>query len=93
MDKSIVEKSFWDADYQRPFRIRKADLKFCGENNVPLPNQYYLHRLKDNFRMMFCNGTLRETTCAKTGKTIMTSLPEFLDSRILSEEAYLELIR
>jgi hypothetical protein len=92
-DESITQKSFWDEEYQRPFKIRAADLKFCKENNVPLPNQYYLHRIKDNFSTMFCNGELRNTKCAKTGKTVMTSLPEYLGNRILSEEAYVTLIQ
>lgn len=92
VEEKLTEKSFWDNEYSRPFKITKTDLGFCQRNKVPLLNQYYLHRLKDNFRTIFFTGTLRPTTCAKTGKPLLTSLPSVLDGRIVSEEAYLELI-
>lgn len=90
---SITNMIFWDNDYAKPFNIRKTDLKFCQENKVPLNNQYYLHRLKDNFRMIFFSGELRNTKCSKTGEPLKTGIPTLLDSQIISEKAYLEMIR
>lgn len=87
-NSDICEKTFWDEKAQRPFQITAYDLKFSQENNIPLPNQYYIGRIKENFRFMFFNGELRETKCAQTGQKIMTALPKELDSRILSLEAY-----
>jgi len=91
-DPSICKKSFWDPIAKRPFQINAADLKFCQENKVPLPNSYYIRRIKENYRFIFFNGEQRETTCAKTGKTILTTLPPELDNRIISMESYLDMI-
>lgn len=88
----ICQKIFWDEKYQRPFQISEHDLKFCQQNQVPLPNQYYIGRIKENYSFVFFNGELRETQCAETGQKIMTALPQELDSRILSLQAYLKKI-
>lgn len=90
--EEICQKVFWDEQVNKPFQIKTFDLKFCQQNKVPLPNSYYIRRIKENFRMLFFNGELRETSCAKTGKKILTGLPKELDGRILSEEAYLETV-
>ncbi|MDP4007765.1 MAG: hypothetical protein Q8P68_01080 [Candidatus Peregrinibacteria bacterium] len=89
-DETICQKTFWDSIANRPFKITQFDLKFCKARNLPLPNCFYVRRIKENFSLTFCNGTLRETVCSKTGEKIMTGLPQSLDGRILSHEAYLD---
>lgn len=89
-DESICQKTFWDPVAKRQFKITPFDLKFCKARDVPLPNSFYVRRIKENFSLTFCNGTLREATCADTGVKVMTGLPEGLT--ILSDEAYLKRI-
>ena len=72
---------------------RTACLKYCQDNQVPLPNQYYIRRLKENFSFIFFNGELRKTTCVETGKEIETNLPKELDTRILCTKAYLDKVK
>jgi len=72
--EAICDETFWDENVSKPFKIRKADLIFCRENRVPLSNQYYLTRLKENFRMIFFNGELRPAVCAKSAEALMSSL-------------------
>lgn len=90
VDKSICQKTFWDPVYRRAFRIMPFDLEFCKARGVPLPNCFYVRRIKENFSWLFFNGTLRETTCALTGEKIMTGVPTAFDGRIVSKEAYLD---
>ena len=73
---------------KKPFRITPFDLQFARKNRVPLPNSYYIRRIKENFSLIFFIGTLRETTCALTGEKIMTAIPQAFDGRIVSKEAY-----
>mgnify|MGYP001602690920 CR=1 FL=1 len=87
-DESICKKNFWDETMKKPFRITPFDLQFARKNRVPLPNSYYIRRIKENFSLIFFNGTLRETTCALTGEKIMTAIPQAFDGRIVSKEAY-----
>jgi len=89
---NICKKAFWDETAKKPFTILKSDLEFCQRQKIPLPHGYYVPRIKENFAWLFFDGALRETTCAKTGKRVLTTLPAKLDGRILSEEAYLETI-
>lgn len=88
--EDICQQTFWDDKAKRQFQITKIDLDFCLKNKVPLPESFYIRRIKENFALLFCDCELRKTTCAKTGKNILTSLPDYLDGRILSREAYLE---
>jgi len=88
-DESICEKIFWDDKSQHRFKITKEDLKFCQKHKIPLPNTFYIRTIKENMPWMFFDVSLRKTTCAKTGKQTKTTLPSFLDGRILSEETYL----
>jgi len=88
----ICEKIFWDEKSEHRFKITKRDLEFCQTHKIPLPNSFYIRNIKENIPWMFFDVDLRKTTCAKTGKQIFTTLPSFLDKRILSEEAYLETV-
>lgn len=84
----ITEQVFWDEKANKPFQITPFDLKFCKNNNVPLPNSYYIRRIKENFSMIFFSGEMRQTSCAISGKPILTGLPQQLDGRIISIEEY-----
>ena len=86
----ITTKVYWDEQESLPFQISKKDVLFAQKLHAPLPYTNYIRRMKENFRWIPFSGEMRETTCAKTGETIMTSLPSSLDGRILSEEAYLK---
>lgn len=90
VSNDIVGKSFFDEVAKRPFSIQAFDLEHSKRQNVPLPNSFYARRTSENFRWMFFDGTLRETTCAATGQKILTALPKALDGRILSQAAYEE---
>ena len=87
-DESICRKNFWDETALCPFRIMPFDLAFAQKNRVPLANGFYIQRIKENFSWLFSNGTLRETKCALTGKSIQTGVPPGFDGRIVSKEAY-----
>ncbi len=86
------QRIYWDETAARPFRISSADLTFSQKINVPLPHQYYMRRIQENFAWMPFNGVLRQTTCAKSGVPIQTSWPAEYDGRILSEEEYLKIL-
>lgn len=87
-----TKNTYWDEVAQRPFQILAQDINFCRDLGVPLPSTYYMRRIQENFRWMPYNGTLRTTTCAKSGKEIQTSWPSEYDGRILSEEEYLKVV-
>ncbi len=90
VSEGICNKVFWDELAKRPFQINKLDIVFSKKNKAPLPDCFYISRIKENFSWMFCSAELRETTCAITGEKILTGLPEFLNGRILSRDAYLK---
>lgn len=90
--KADNKSVFWDEVAQKPFVIQPDDVAFAEKLSVPTPYCHYSRRLQENFKWLFYNGTLRETTCAKMGKPIQTSWPVEYDGRILSEAAYLEMI-
>ncbi|MDC0357907.1 hypothetical protein OAO01_03755 [Oligoflexia bacterium] len=96
LDSSMVDKLigtvFWDAQANRPFNITNEDIQNSLRQQVPLPNCYYVSRIQELFRLIPFSGTLRETTCAKSGAVILTSWPAAFDGRILSEEAYLDTV-
>lgn len=92
-DASVVDKVFWDEVVGKPFVIQADDVEFAKKLGVPLPYNFYTRRLQENFSWLFYDGELRSTHCAKTGAPIETSWPAEYDSRILSETAYLEVIR
>lgn len=92
-EAALTAQVFWDEKYQRPFQIQTADIEFARKMKVPLPHSYYIHNVQDNLRWMPFNGELRETICAKSGKTIQTNWPADYDGRIVSEEEYLKLIK
>lgn len=83
-----VEWGYWDAGEQRPFQILADDIIFYKKVWVPVNDMFYIRRLKENFTWMFSTYSLRKTQCAWTGKEIFTVLPQKLDGRILSQEAY-----
>ena len=89
---SITQQAFWDNEAERPFRITAFELDFCRKQGIPLNRVFYIRRIKENFAWMYFDGELRQTTCAHTGAQVMTTLPAWLDGRILCEEAYRELI-
>lgn len=88
--EQITREIFWDQIAMKPFQMTKRDIILCQRLHVPLPNNHYIRRIKENFAWIFFNGTMRETTCALTGKKILTSVPPQFDGRILCEEAYLK---
>lgn len=87
------DKVYWDDVYERPFKIREADAKFSSRLGVPLPYNYYIHRLQENFRLVPFDGKLRTVDCGKCGKKIETSWPAQFDGRILCEEDYLGIVK
>lgn len=89
-DMALTKKVFWDDVAKRPFQIQQADIEFSRSLGVPLPSTYYARRLQENFHMIPCSGTLRETACGKCKKKTQTSWPEEYDGRILCEECYLK---
>ncbi len=91
--ESLLIRSFWDEKFCRPFRITKIDIENSHRLNIALPNSYYIARMQENFRLMPFTGSLRNTTCGKSGNPIRTSWPEEYDGRILSEEEYLKIVR
>jgi hypothetical protein len=91
--KDILKKVFWDEKAKRPFQILKEDIEFSRTLKIPLTNQHYIERLQENFRWMPFDGTLRETTCAKSGTKIKTTWGKEFDGRILSEEEYLKVVK
>jgi hypothetical protein len=88
--QEITKKVFWDERAKRPFQIKSGDIEFCRKIGIPLPHCFYARNLQENFQWLFFEGELRKTKCAQTGKQIETTLPKFLDGRIISEEAYQE---
>jgi len=92
-EKWLTEQIFWDKSYKRSFRITKKDIDFAKRIQCPLPHNYYVHHLQDNFAWMPFNGELRDTICAKSGQKIKTNWPEKFDGRILSEEEYLKVVK
>ncbi len=85
--------TYFDLRSGRPLRINAFDVEYSRRNGVPLPYEFYVNRLRDTFRWLPYDGGLRETWCAKTGDVVKTALPSAFDGRILSESAYLELVR
>jgi hypothetical protein len=92
-DATITKKHFWDAKAQRPFHITEKDLTFAQKLKVPLPNSFYINRMRRNYSYIFFNGSLRTTSCAKSGQEISTALPSQLDGRILSLEEYHKILQ
>ncbi len=90
VDLSITKKTFWDEKAKKPFQIQKADIEFAQKLNIPLPNEFYISRIQDNFRWLFFDGSLRKTTCGKCNTEIETNWPEKYDKRILCEKCYLK---
>ncbi len=89
----ITQKVFWDEKAKKPFQIQKADIEFTQKLNIPLPNEFYISRIQDNFRWLFFDGSLRKTTCGKCNAEIETNWPEKYDGRILCEKCYLDTIK
>ena len=90
--EEVTRQTYWDEVAQKPFQILAQDINFCRDMGIPPPSTYYMRRIQENFRWMPYNGTLRTTTCAKSGKEIQTSWPAEYDGRILSEEEYLKIV-
>lgn len=90
--KKDFENVYWDEVYEKPFKIREADVNFVRKMGVPLPDTYYMRRIQDNFRMLPFDGKMRKVHCAKCQKEIDTNWPQMFDVRILCEEDYLKLL-
>lgn len=89
----ICHMVYRDERTGRPVRIYDFDIEFAQKVGTPLPAEFYTSRLHDNFAWLsFCGG-LRDASCAETGTTVQTSLPERLDGRILCDSAYFALVR
>ncbi|PID70235.1 hypothetical protein CSB37_02515 [bacterium DOLZORAL124_38_8] len=91
-EASLRQQSFWDKEYQRPFKILGADIKFARKMNCPLPNCFYMNRIQENFGWLFFNGKLTPSHCAKCQKSIQTNLPAKYHQRILCEDCYLAIL-
>ncbi|MCB9809502.1 hypothetical protein H6771_00815 [Candidatus Peribacteria bacterium] len=89
---SMYQHVYWDEVAGKPFQITKQDVAFAKKMGVPLPDSHYMRRIQENLRWMPFDGKLRTTTCAQSGKTIETSWPAAYDGRILSEEAYNQMV-
>ncbi len=85
----ITKNVYWDEFAKRPFQITAFDLDFAKRTGTPLPEMYYIRRIKDIFRWMFFDGSLRTAKCALSQQSVLTNLPLTLDKRILCEESYL----
>lgn len=83
---------YWDEESKRPFQISKLDIDFSKKLWVALNDRFYIRRLKENFKYMFPCFELRKTKCAISWKEIQTTLPEFLDNRIVSLEEYNKIV-
>lgn len=88
-----LDKIYWDEVYERPFKIREADVKFSQKIGVPLPYTYYIRRMQENFKLVPFDGKLRKINCGKCQKEITTSWPSSFDGRILCEKDYLNEVR
>lgn len=91
-NEDIFRQVFFDTVAKKAFTVHSFDLEHSKRQNVPLPNCFYAQRINENFSWMHFDGAMRETTCAKTGQPIMTTLPKSLDGHIVSEPAYQRLI-
>jgi hypothetical protein len=89
-DAHIGKRVFWDDVARKPFQIQEQDIAFARELNVPLPSCYYARRLKENFRMIPFDGTMRPVMCAQCKTEDMTSWPAEYDNRIVCEKCYLK---
>jgi len=89
-DDTLTKIVFWDEEEKYPFQIQKADIAFAKKVGVPLPRTYFAHRLKENFRMIPFDGSLRAVTCAKCGTQTQTSWSKDYDKRLLCEQCYLK---
>lgn len=91
-EAEVCAHPYWDEVLQKPFNIMPFDVEFSKQRKVPLPNCFYIRRIKENFSWLYFDGDLRETTCAISGERITTTLPSKLDDRIISENAYLKTV-
>lgn len=64
--EQTVKETYWDDVAHKPFQILPQDVNLCRELGVPLPSNYYMRRIQENFKWMPYNGTLRTTKCAKS---------------------------
>lgn len=87
-DASLEKKTFWDADYMRPFQIANADVLFAKKLGIPLPNTYYMHRIQDNLKWMPFNGKMRVVKCKLCSTELQTGWSEEYDNRILCDGCY-----
>jgi hypothetical protein len=91
-DIEISKKIFWDKTSSRPFQIQKEDVIFSKKLQIPLPNCFYIQRIKENFRWLSFDGKLRKVNCEKCAKEILTNLDASFEHRILCEKCYLSAI-
>ncbi len=93
VNQSITKKVFWDTKAKKPFQIQVDDIEFCQKLGVPLPNEFYISRIAENFSWLPFNGELRKTMCGKCNVEIETAWSEKLDIRILCEKCYLGVVK
>lgn len=90
--EEVTSGWYWDDDSGRPFQVLSEDITFYQSLGTALNDRFYIRRIRENFAWMFPTYELRETTCAKSGKQIMTTLGAELDGRIVSLEEYEKLV-
>lgn len=90
VSKELCGEVFWDAVAMRPFRLSEHELLFFEQNGLPLPNTFYVRRLKENFSWIPFAGSLRTTACAHCKNEVQTTWPVERDGRIACKECYLQ---
>jgi hypothetical protein len=68
------------------------DIESALRNRWPLSEEYHIRRLRELFAWVGFSGELRPMRCAVSDAEIWTNLPMSLDSRIVSQEAYLKML-
>lgn len=87
----LLQSLYWDNVAMRPIQFFARDVELCQSLGIPVNDTFYIRRIRENFENLNFTTELRDTLCAKTGKSIQTTLPNLLDWRIISEDAYLQL--
>ena len=97
MDKAAQEAAgYWyseNLNTKKPHHVDALEAEFCAKLGLAESDSYYMHRIRENLKLLNFTGSLRQTKCAKSGITIETSWPEAYDGRILCEAEYLKIIR
>ena len=94
-DPSVADyigKPLLDAELKRNFSITEPELAFYKKNNLPLPRQHFLQRLKNLMRQ--ANSPLPEQVeCASCQKGITTyKNSQYLERNVYCHDCYLKFL-